>query len=536
MATAKRQRAKPPSTPAPRAQRARARTSTRARRRHGAAAAADDSLIAQAARVKAARPELVRRARIDPAVFCQLVLKDEQNGDPVYLADFQAEWHDFFSTHRRGVIWSATDLGKTSQISVGRALWEIGRNPRIRILVLCEARSLAEKIVEAIKNYITTSAELAAVFPNLRRGKRWTRSAITVARPGNSKDPTVQAVGKGGRILGSRVDLIIIDDYLSATNTYNEHQRASSYSWLKSTIEGRKAPRCRLWFIGNAWHKRDAMHLYAREAGTASRRYPVLDEHGRSRWPSRWSLERYHEERINRGPVEAGRSLDCIAADDNTQWFPIADIWPALRLGDGLAFSYGLAVLPPGWGTITAIDLGVKTHEAADDTAIVTIIVDPKGRRRILWVESGKWRGSEIIRRAVDHHKRYHSIVWVETNGAQEYLEQFLKEQNLTVPVRSFVTTGRNRMHPAFGIQAIAAGMAAGAWQIPNHHGAQVDPNVEGLAAIKAHHEIKKLLEEMLAFSPDQHTGDRLQALWIADVGARALGIKVESGTKPRGM
>lgn len=494
-------------------------------------------IVGAARKARKSKKAIVDAARRDPAMFAAYVLRDDQTGRPIAMAPMHEEWHDLLSRHPRAVIWSATDQGKTTQISVARALWEIGNNPEIRIGIVTEARSLGEKIIESIKTYITESAEVAEVFPHLRRGRLWTQSRISVARKSKSKDPTVQAVGFRGRILGSRLDLIVIDDFLSPENTYTEHQRTVHHRWLKSTIEGRKAPDARLWFIGNALHKRDSMHLYAREEGCVSRRFSVLDETGQPRWPARWSLKRYREECINRGPVEAARSLDCNAADDNTSWFPIKDIWPALAKGDGFELIAALRVLLPGWLTITAIDLGVKTHEAADDTAIITIAVDPKGVRRILWVESGKWRGSEIIKRAVAHHHRYHSTIWVETNGAQDYLRQNMSEEHRTIPIKAFITTGRNRMHPTFGIQSLAAGMASGAWIIPNHNGSKVEPDSDSLGAVRMHHEISKLMGQILAFSPDAHTGDLLQALWIADTGARAARrSRVETGKKPRRM
>ena len=508
------------------------------RRRRAPEPGSRESLKAAAAEVERAKPEMIRAARKDPAVFNQFVLRDEQSGQPIYLADVHAEWQDILTKHRRAVIWSATELGKSSQVSIGRALWEIGQNPRIRILILTEARSLGEKIIDSIKSYITTSVEFAAVFPNVRRGNRWAMSRIRVSMQARPKDFTVEAVGKGGRILGGRYDLIIIDDYLSATNTYNDHQRTAGYSWLKSTIEGRKAKGARLWFIGNAWHVRDAMHLYSKEPGTFAAKYPVLGPDGQTRWELVWPMERYLEELAIRGPVEGPRSLNCIPANDNTQWFPIRDIIPALSRGDGLSLHLGgLAHLLPGWATITAIDLGVKTHEAADDTAIITITVDPKGHRRIIAIESGKWRGSEVIDRAIDHHRRYHSVIWVETNAAQDFLKQWMNERAVDVPTRSFITTGRNRTHPTFGIQSIAAGMAQGAWAIPNIGGSSIDSaTADALIAVKLHPQIRKLIEQMIAFSPDEHTGDLLQALWIADTGARALTTRVESGKKPRGM
>jgi hypothetical protein len=498
-----------------------------------------ESLQVAAKRARRLRAMMIREARRDPVVFCQYVLRDESDGRRIRLVDMHAEWHDILSRHRRAVIWTFTDAGKTSLISVGRVLWEIGKNPNIRVLLVTAAEGLGKKILGVIKRYIETSKELAEVFPHLKRG-------ASVKKDVNSKDHTVQVVGADSRTtLGARVDLIIIDDFLNAVNTSTEAQRKKHHSILKSTIEGRKGPGCRLWFIGNAWHRRDSMHQYGKEKSTYAKKFPVIDATtGRSRWEARWPTDRIAQERLDRGPVEGPRSLDCDPADENTQWFPLKDVWRALIAGDGLHIIYALEKIPAGHHTITGIDLGVKPTDAADPSAIVSIICDPKGRRRILSVESGRWRGSDIVAKALEHHKRYHSILWVESNGAQDFLRQQLAATPLwdprnpgkkyVAPVQAFTTTGQNRIDPRFGIQSLAAEMGQGAWSIPNVGSGLCDPTGDNLITVEMGYEVRELVGEALAWSPEAHTGDRLQALWIAREGSRNLGL-VETGTKPRG-
>lgn len=494
---------------------------------------------------RAALPAIIKAAREDPAVFCQYVLKDELTGDPVYLADLHCEWHDLLSKNARVVIWSATDQGKTTQISVGRVLWEIGRKPNIRILLLCEAAEPAKKIIQTIRTYIETSVELREVFPNLKKGKLWQQAAITVQRSSKSKDPTVSAAGyKSKRVLGARFDLIIVDDYLSDTNTVTEKMREETYKWLKAIVEGRKTPDARLWFIGNAWHKRDAMHRYAKESHTVARRYSVMNDRDtitgqpandnrkpQPRWPARWSAQRYALEVESRGRVEAMRSLDCIAADDSTEWVSEADVLPALRAGAGRELVAKLSYVPAGYRVISGVD--PSSGEGADETAIVTIAVEPKagqlgarqgrGRRIILDVRSGKWHGPRIVEQIADVHRKYQSIVFVESNGVQKWLKQFAKDADATIPIRS-IHTGKNKTSPLHGVQSLAVEMAQGGWVIPNRDG-----EVDGVM----HAEVKKLVTQLLGYSPDAHTGDSLMATWLAREGARKVG-RVESGKQPK--
>lgn len=487
------------------------------------------ALTKAAAELAPAMARLAEVSRTDPAVFCQYVLRHEQTGKPITLAPMHVEWHDMLDAHERVVLWTHTESGKTNGLSVGRVLWEIGRNPNIRILILSSAASASKRIVKTLKTYIENSPEYRAVFPHVRPDKSdttglWRADAFHVIRSTISKDPTVQASGFEGAILGARYDLIIIDDYLTPENTYSEHLREKYHSWLKSTIEGRRTDNARLWFIGNAWHHDDAMHRYAKEPATASRKYPVRDAEGRSSWPEVWSEARIEKEIANRGPIEARRSLFCDPVADAERRFKAAYIIRALREGNGLELAHaGLAHVPPGYRTITGVDLGATKKKKSDLTSLVTIAVEERtGRRQILDVVSGKMSGPEIVEAIKEAHRLFQSLVVVESNAQQAYIKQFVEDSS-AVPVRAFYT-GKNKADPTFGLESIAIEMSAGKWVIPNHGGTlegTIDP------------EVLALINEMLRYDPRSHTGDRLMALWFAREGIR-MASGIQQGKRPR--
>jgi hypothetical protein len=490
------------------------------KRRHALTKAAADLAPAMA--------KLAEVSRTDPAVFCQFVLRHEQTGAPILLAPMHVEWHDLIDSSERVVLTCHTESGKTSQLSVGRVLWEIGTNPNIRILILSSAAGASKRIVKTLKTYIENSAEYRAVFPHVRPDKSdttglWRADAFHVARSTISKDPTVQASGFEGAILGARYDLIIIDDYLTPENTYSEHLREKYHSWLKSTIEGRRTDSARLWFIGNAWHHDDAAHRYAKEPATAHRKYPVRDAEGRSSWPEVWPDARIDKEIANRGPIESRRSLFCDPVADAERRFKAAYILRALREGNGLELAWALSVVPPGYRTITGVDLGATKKKKSDLTAFVTIAVEERtGRRQLLDVTSGKLSGPEIVAAIKDLHRRYNSLMIVESNAAQAYIKQFVEEGS-AVPVRAFYT-GKNKVDPTFGLESIAVEMSAGKWVLPNQGGTlegTIDP------------EVLALINEMLRYDPRSHTGDRLMAMWFAREGVR-LATGIQQGKRPR--
>ena len=86
------------------------------------------------------------------------------------------------------LIWSHVEGGKTNQLAIGRVLWELGRDPNLRVCVVSNTSDMAKKIVRQIGQYIKKSRELRLVFPNLMPcddpALPWKAQSLTVQRPG----------------------------------------------------------------------------------------------------------------------------------------------------------------------------------------------------------------------------------------------------------------------------------------------------------------------------------------------------------------
>lgn len=470
-------------------------------------------LAASAVNAKRAR---ILRARTDPMTFMQVVLRDEQTGKPIRMAPIHQAWQHLLSTHDRLVVWSHVESGKTSQVSVGRTLFELAKDPTLRVLILSNTHGQAAKIVRTIARYVETSEDLRMVASHMAPGLPWTSSSLSVQRPFISKDPSVQATGVHGNVLGSRLDLVIVDDVLDYENARSPEQRQQLWDWLQSTVFGRLTERARVWVVGTAFHPDDALHRFARTPGYFPVHYPALDpETGLSRWPEQWSQARIEKKRAELGPVEFARQMLCVARDEASSVFKRAWVEVALRRGEDREMAYALTSVPRGCYTVTGVDLAVQTHSSADLTVLFTILMHPNGDREVLWIEAGRWQGPEILHRIGDAHRRYQSLVYVENNAAQDYLVQML-QANTAIPVRGY-TTGKTKAHPEFGVQGLAAEMANGKWIIPNQKGA-------------LHPEVQAWVDDMLNYDPRAHTGDRLMACWLAKEGLRAATVKAETG------
>lgn len=447
--------------------------------------------------------------RRDVNAFNEYVLKSDDTGLPIVQAPLHISWHKVIDLYPRVVLWSHPEAGKTNQLSIGRVLWEIGRNPNIRVAVISRTKGGAKKIVSAIKEVIEASPEFREVFPGIRPGRDWSSYQLTVVRSRTGmKEPTVQAFGVHGQIQGSRVDLLVLDDVLNDDNTRTQAAREEMLRWYRGTIVGRLTRASRVVCICNQHDPQDLAHTLAKGKNWRAFRFPVLDEDNQPTWPEAFNAQRILALREELQEEEFDRIyMLAIHADRNSR-FKVKYLTKALELGRGLGLIEYLEEIPYGCSVFTGVDLGITENDKSDLTVLTTILVFPDKRRRLLWVEGGHWEGPEIVRRIIATYNRYGSIVMVENNAAQQYILQFVREES-DVPVVPF-TTGKNKADPKFGVESMAVEFANGKWLWPNDAGV-MDATVR--AVYKA----------CLSFSPrpGAHTPDHLMSLWFAREAAR---------------
>lgn len=133
--------------------------------------------------------------------------------------------------------------GKTATVSINYATYRVCLDPNVRILVVSKAQTLAKKILLGIKERLTEPkyAKLISTYGPMggfmADAKAWTTEMIYVGgREAGEKDPTVQALGIGGQVYGSRADLIIIDD---AVDTTNCHDYVKQINYVQSMLGSR---------------------------------------------------------------------------------------------------------------------------------------------------------------------------------------------------------------------------------------------------------------------------------------------------------
>jgi hypothetical protein len=460
-------------------------------------------------------------ARRDPAHFASYILKDEAVGSvglPVQLAPAHLRMHQLISKHERLVLWGHPELGKTSQVSIARTLWELGKNPDLRVLIVSATDEMAKRIGDAICRYIEgrNGSELHQVFPRLRqqRGAPWTGHSLFVERRTTAKDPSVRTCGvltKG--VTGARVDILILDDVLTQVNTYTQHQRDMVFEWIIGALVDRMGAKSRRVLLGQAWHPEDALHRIVQRAGWVGYKLPIRTAHGELTWPERFNEERTSQLERELGPYEFSRKFLCEARSDEGSRFRREWIHKCCLRGDtGDADCEKLARflnhVPPGCKTYTGVDLATG-KKSGDQSAIFTLMVHPNGDREVLDVQVGHWQAPETMSRIEDVHRRFFSIVTVEGSGQQELFNQLLRSST-SVAVKSYFTSAKTFSDPAHGIEAMAVEMANGKWIIPSAGGGQ--------RFVPA---VAQWIKEMLYYDPASHPGDILMASHFAVEGSR---------------
>lgn len=134
---------------------------------------------------------------------------------------------------------------KTATVTIDYVTWRICMNPNVRIALVSKRREMAQKQLHQIKQRLTSPrfkklqeayAPQGGWKPAQGEGA-FTQSLIYVSGvTADQKDPTVEALGMGAQIYGSRFDLIILDDCVVLSNA-NEYEK--QMVWIESEVENR---------------------------------------------------------------------------------------------------------------------------------------------------------------------------------------------------------------------------------------------------------------------------------------------------------
>ena len=460
---------------------------------------------------------LIEAARQHVSIFNALCYTDRE-GEPWQTAPFQQEWHDIVDQHNRVVILAPAGHAKTSQIVRSWITRHIAKHPSQNGAIISNVLRQASKRLMLLEEDILTNPNVQAVYPHLRPERRkgyedkWTDYDMTIERPFSSTDPTIQARGIGGELVGSRLDWAAVDDPNDRENTRTEYQRVQTMDWIKSTLLTRFRPgQGKIVVVATSWHEDDVAHTLVRDHGFHLVRYEACDENFQNiLWPEQFTEEmlRYAYD-FELLPIEFSRTLRNRILDDSFNRIKREYIDKCLRRGVGV--EYGVA--PTGaLFTITGIDPASGRQKRSDLCSFFTFAVFANGDRQVVDIQSGRMPLPEMVEAVKTKHHAFNSLQAVESNGVQIWLEQQVGHET-AIPIKGS-DTGDDKWDPATGVESIALELYQGKWIIP----AVLDQNGNIKPAAP---EIAEWVKEMQQFQLGAHTGDRLMACYVGRKVAR---------------
>lgn len=219
---------------------------------------------------------------------------------------------------------------KSTTITMNYVTYRICQDPNIRVIIVSQTQEMAKRFLRGIKdrlasenrNYQKLQVDFAPEGGFDAGAAAWTADSIYISsssRDSGEKDPTVQALGIGGHIYGSRADLIILDDCVTGKNA---HEYEKQMDWLQREVYNRLSyPGGRILLVGTRLAPTDLYgeiikdDYYGEESSpwTYLTQPAVLEFADSSDdWVTLWP-------RTNRPPVSiAGRQL--VVQDEDGMW------------------------------------------------------------------------------------------------------------------------------------------------------------------------------------------------------------------------
>ena len=456
------------------------------------------------------------------------------------------------------IINTPPEHAKSTTITVNYALYQICRNPNIRILVVSKTQAMAQKFLLSIKNRLThpryQDLHLAFGPPGgfEKNSDSWKQDLIYLsseARNSGEKDPTVQAIGIRGHIYGARADLVIMDDCVDHTNA---HEYEKQIDWIQSEVMSRiDNDGGKLLVVGTRLRPKD---LYSELRDPM--RYPdetspwtyfaqpavlefsddhkdwktlwaktnmppvsgkgVPDENGlyvkwdgealfkkRSRMsPNLWAMV-YQQQQVHEDAVFPGDSVKGVINGARN-----IGIIPKNKAGNRPEGMDGLVV-------VAGLDPAMAGY-----TACVCLAIDINNQKRyLLDVSNVQGMKPDAIREVIkDWTDKYGISEWrVEKNAFQAMLTQdrevreYLTARGATLKEHH---TGNNKWDTDFGVASLTS----------LFHGHEDGTNLIEFPSTHMSEGLKALIEQLVTWYPDapkSQKTDCVMAFWFAELAAR---------------
>lgn len=366
----------------------------------------------------------------------------------------------------------------THALSIGRVLYEIGKNTSIRVRIVCADDTLAENILQELETHVERNPRLHEVFPNLKKATPWTKNQMTVERTAILNDPTVQAESVLGGSTGPRSDFLLGDDLCTYRNTLAQPKLIAPvvHAW-KNVWMNTLTARGRVVVVGTPWHDRDILWTLRSDPEWKAGLWERAAEDPKTHeilWAARYTHAILMAKKRQLGPRFYARGYELKPISDQELTFADKSVQrdEALPWGEPV---------PPGALVVSGLD-----PATAGEAVYLTAYLDPVDHRRVPveMIRMRGWRPRDLAQAVVESYIRWRpQFVTVENNATQETFADLIDVIATTMPNRPPpvplvpLFTGKQKWDPAIGLPALAVKMEQGLWPIPSAcRGCGADP------------------------------------------------------------
>lgn len=361
------------------------------------------------------------------------------------VADCHLKMLAFQEAHNRTLTLAPRGIGKSTALTIVRVLFELVKNPEIRILIASNTQIQSEVFLREIKQHMESNQRFIDIFGNLV-GTKWdTKEIILASRKGFYKESNVTCLGVGGGIIGRHYDLIIGDDLVDEENSRTDVQREKFKIWFYKVLDPTLEPSGREFLHGTRYYPNDHYEHIIKTSSTKDAdgnqipksdlttedfKYislPAIKSDNTSIWPEKMSLQWLQAKRNSMG-----------RAIFDSQYMN------STKAMEGKIFQYNniryYDILPDQLVIIQGVDLAISKTETSDYFSITTIGKDEFNR--IYLIDMFKERMSFLaqFRTIVAKWQQFRGLrVFVEANAYQMAQVHMLAAKS-EVPVVPVIT------------------------------------------------------------------------------------------------
>jgi phage terminase large subunit-like protein len=368
-------------------------------------------------------------ARIEPDTFVTLCFRDAAGG-AVEQSQVHSDLQAFLGSHPKVLVELPRDHGKSFQVCC-RVLWELGRNPSLRVKMVCATEAVAAERSRFLRDAIANNAMVQHVFPKMVPGSPWAAEAFAVERAGDVIGPSVAAFGVGAGSTGTRADLLVCDDVVDVRALHSRAERERTAAYFHDNLLNLLEPDGRFWGLCTPWHP-DDLNARLKANGSFALFRRAVGSDLEPVWPERWTKERLALRRAEIGAASFARGYHLLpVAEEET---PIRGEWVRFWTDDAKSER-----------VLLSVDPAVSASEKADASALV-VLGQTGNDIRVLAASARRVSAPELVNLIDEFDRAWNpSVILFESNAAFLGIRDLLARHATFGPKLKGVTQTRDK-------------------------------------------------------------------------------------------